>query len=201
MKLVEDISKKELYDIAELIGEAFVTNELFHEFGSIEERRSIVMRYMHIYVDCAYESKTLYSNEERTAFIGLAYSDEKAFVPQIKMLLRLLFSISFKKLKKLMKFANEIADGNKQYTKGVYLETLMVCVKKEEQGKSLTRELVNFAKEMATKRNVPLLFDTDMEQYASMYQHYGCELYHTKTACNGVTRYNLVWKPEDNVII
>ena len=46
-------------------------------------------------------------------------------------------------------------------------------------------------------RNVPLLFDTDMKDYSDMYQHFGCELYHKKTATNNVTRYNLVWEPYD----
>lgn len=72
----------------------------------------------------------------------------------------------------------------------------MVCVSKQVQGKGKARELVDFAKEMAKSRNVPLLFDTDMKDYSDMYQHFGCELYHKKTASNNVTRYNLVWKPE-----
>ena len=52
------------------------------------------------------------------------------------------------------------------------------------------------SKKYAESEKVPLLFDTDMEQYSQMYQHYGCELYNQITASNGVTRYNLVWKPE-----
>ena len=56
MKLVENISEKELNRIKRIIGEAFVTNELFHEFGDIEERRPLVMRYMSVYVNFVYES-------------------------------------------------------------------------------------------------------------------------------------------------
>lgn len=70
----------------------------------------------------------------------------------------------------------------------------MICVSKQAQGKGKARELIDFAKEMAKSRNVPLLFNTDMKEYSDMYQHFGCKLYHKKTASNNVTRYNLVWK-------
>ena len=38
MKLVVNPSEKELRKMKHIIGEAFVTNELFHEFGGIAER-------------------------------------------------------------------------------------------------------------------------------------------------------------------
>ena len=40
---VEHISEKQLEKIRILVGEAFVTNELFHNWGSIDERREDVM--------------------------------------------------------------------------------------------------------------------------------------------------------------
>ena len=61
MKLVANLSSDELKRIKILIGEAFVTNELFHEFGDMEERRNIVMRYMDYYVDFVYHSKNLWN--------------------------------------------------------------------------------------------------------------------------------------------
>ena len=99
-------------------------------------------------------------------------------------------------MKRFMKHVKEISKGNLQYSKNTYLEVLMVCVKKEFQGKGKTRELVTYAKEMANTRDVPLLFDTDMEAYAKIYRHYGCKLYNTISASNGVVRYNLVWKAD-----
>ena len=41
MKLVVNLSEKELRKKKHIIGEAFVTNELFHEFGGIAERRPL----------------------------------------------------------------------------------------------------------------------------------------------------------------
>lgn len=38
MEKVEKISREELQKVKQDIGEAFVTNELFHEFGNISER-------------------------------------------------------------------------------------------------------------------------------------------------------------------
>lgn len=39
MEKVVNVSKNELQEIKAIIGEAFITNELFHEFGNIESRR------------------------------------------------------------------------------------------------------------------------------------------------------------------
>ena len=109
-------------------------------------------------------------------------------------LVRLLKVIPYKTLKKFMSHVKQITDSNKEYASKPHIDILFVCVGKQYQGKGYARELVEFAKKYADKENVPLLFDTDMERYAQIYQHYGCELYNHKTASNGVTRYNLVWK-------
>lgn len=194
MKLVENISKEELKNISKIVGEPFVNNELFHEFGSLEERKSLVLKYMEAYVKCTYNLNALYQNNDGNSYIGLIYSDQKSALPQIKMMFTLIRIIPFRIMKRFLKHVKEIADGNKEYTKNTYLEVLMVCVGKENQGQGKAKELVDFAKHMADKRNVPLLFDTDMEEYAKMYQHLGCKLYNIKSASNGVTRYNLVWK-------
>jgi GNAT superfamily N-acetyltransferase len=194
MKLVENISTEELANIKRTIGEAFVTNELFHEFGTVEERREAVIKYMDCYVQYVYEAKSLYQNESGTAYIGVCYSKEEQFWPQIKMLWGILRAVPFKKLRRMLKQINENTAGNKVYTRHPYIEVLMVCVKKEAQGKGYSHELVDFAKEMAKSHHCPLLFDTDMKAYADIYQHFGCELYHQCTASNGVTRYNLVWE-------
>ena len=60
-------------------------------------------------------------------------------------------------------------------------------------GEGIASELVRFAKKVSDKKGIPLLFDTDMKDYAEMYQHLGCELYNTVTADNGVTRYSLCY--------
>ena len=75
----------------------------------------------------------------------------------------------------------QIKDGNSRYIGSPYLAVLMVCVSKDNQGKGLARELVDFAKQKASEKQIPILFDTDMKDYAEMYQHMGCELYNSKT--------------------
>lgn len=50
VKLLKNASKSELAEIKKVIGEAFVTNELFHEFGDINDRKELVMKYMDIYI-------------------------------------------------------------------------------------------------------------------------------------------------------
>lgn len=196
MEKVEKISHQELKQIKEMIGEAFVTNELFHEFGSITDRRELVMKYMDAYVQFVYESGALYRTKDGQGYIGLVFSKDTSVFPKIKMLLRLLCCIPPKTMKRYLNHVKQIAGTNERYTKHPHVDVLMVCVKKESQGKGIARKLVEYAQEMAGDLNVPLLFDTDMSDYAKMYQHMGCILYNEVTADNGVTRYSLVWENE-----
>ena len=194
MKLVENISANELNHIKHVIGSAFVTNELFHEFGSVEERKSLVLKYMSAYVDYVYESKALYSTDDGMGYIGLQYSKTAPVLPKLKMLFRLFFRLPFKNLKRMLRHINQIANANERYASKPHIDVLMVAVNKKVQGKGYATKLVSFAKKMASHKNVPLLVDTDMANYAEMYKHLGFKLYNTKTASNGVTRYDLVWK-------
>ncbi len=59
ISLVENLTYDELDKIKRQIGKAFVTNELFHNWGSYEQRADTVMTYISIYVDCVYKSKAL----------------------------------------------------------------------------------------------------------------------------------------------
>ena len=86
---VENISQEKLDGIKRIIGEAFVTNELFHNWGSVSERKDDVMEYMSYYVDYVYQSGELYANEDMTGFIGLEDSVKKPIMPQIKMILKM----------------------------------------------------------------------------------------------------------------
>lgn len=192
---VENITDDELDRIRTIVGEAFVSNELFHNWGTEDERRADVIQYMALYVDYVYEAGELYSNDEMTGFIGLEDSGNAHKLPQIKMLFRMLGKLRFSKLKSLMGFANQISKSNERYAKQRHIDALMVCVDKDHQGQGIASELITYAKEQAEAQGIPLLFDTDMKDYADMYRHFGCELYNSVTADNGVTRYSLCFRP------
>lgn len=192
MKLIENISKQKLNEIAKTIGDAFVTNEIFREFGNLEERKPLVLEYMKAYVQNVYKTKSLYSNDDETAFIGLCFSDKKSLFQQVLLLMKICKILPRDIRKRFFNQVSQITD--KKYSKTLHLEVLMVCVKKDFQGKGKMRELVDFAKEKASKRNALLVIKTDMEDYKNIYQHYGCTLYSTKKANNGLTRYNLFWQ-------
>lgn len=197
IKKLENISDEQLDMIRKTVGEAFVTNELFHNWGSPDERREDVLTYMALYVDYVYQSGELYANEDMTGFIGLEDSGNKNVMPQLRMLCRMLTKIKFSKIKSLLSFVKQISNSNEKYVKTRHIDALMVCVNKDSQGKGIATELINFAKEMSDSSGLPLLFDTDMEEYAKMYRHFGCELYNTVTADNGVTRYSLCYKRDN----
>lgn len=197
MKHAEDLTEKELERIRFVTGDAFVTNELFHEFGSIEERRPLVLKYMSAFVDFAYESGSIYMTDDGCGFIGLQYSKDNAVLPQLKMLVRLFTGLPFGKLKKMLGHVGQIADTDKQFKKVPHIDVLMVAVNKDSQGKGYARQLIDFAKKMSEEKKLPLLIGTDMKDYADMYCHYGFRLACSKTADNGVTRYVLTWQPSD----
>ncbi|MDD5994379.1 MAG: GNAT family N-acetyltransferase [Clostridiales bacterium] len=192
--LLADVSKEELFEIKQMIGEAFVTNELFHEFGELDKRRELVYKYMDIYTDYVYESKAMYITEDYKGVVGFTHSKNAPLFPRLKMLFRIVGAIPLKTLKKFMGHVKQIDNSNKLYSKKTHIDILFVCVDKDCQGKGYAKHLIEVAKEYARKENLPLLFDTDMERYAQIYIHYGCKLYNQTTASNGVTRYNLVWE-------
>lgn len=196
--LLVDASKEELLEIKKMVGEAFVTNELFHEFGDLDNRREIVYKYMDIYTDYVYESKAMYITEDHKGVVGFIYSKKAPIFPQLKMLFRMVRAIPLKTLKKFMSHVKQIENSNKLYSKKAHIDILFVCVDKDYQGKGYAKQLIEAAKKYASKENLPLLFDTDMERYARIYEHYGCKLYNQITASNGVTRYNLVWENMKN---
>ena len=191
---VKNLSDGELQRIRKIVGEAFVTNELFHDWGAEEERQDDVLTYMSLYVDFVYRSGELYANEDMTGFIGLEDSGHKSVIPRIRMILGMMFKIKRDRIKSLTNFAKQIGKANVKYAKRRHLDALMVCVDKNHQGQGIASELIGFAKKTAAEMGIPLLFDTDMRNYAEMYQHFGCELYNSVTADNGVTRYCLCYK-------
>ena len=83
---VNNLTDEQIDKIRKMIGEAFVSNELFHNWGTEEERREDVIKYMSLYVDYVYQAGELYSNDDMTGFIGLEDSGNKPVWPQIIML-------------------------------------------------------------------------------------------------------------------
>lgn len=191
---VNNLTDEQIDKIRKMIGEAFVSNELFHNWGTEEERREDVLKYMSLYVDYVYQAGELYSNDDMTGFIGLEDSGNKPVWPQIIMLFKMLTKIKYFRIKSLMNFVKQISKANDNYSKMRHIDALMVCVDKNCQGQGIASELIRYAQNMADETGVPLLFDTDMKPYAEMYQHFGCEMYNTVTADNGVTRYCLCYK-------
>lgn len=193
IKKAEGLSAEQLDTIRKTVGEAFVSNELFHNWGTEAERRDDVLKYMSVYVDYIYRAGELYANEDGTGLIGLEDSAHAPILPRLRMILKLLTAIPYKRMKSFLRFAKQVSRSNERYAKQRHLDVLMVCVDKAHQGKGVAGALIQFAKEKADELGIPLLFDTDMKTYAEMYRHFGCELFKTVTADNSVTRYSLCW--------
>ena len=190
---LKNITPKQLNNISNIIGEAFVSNEMFRNWGAIEERHDDVITYMSIYVDYVYHAGELYSNEDMTGFIGLEDTARKPILLRLKMLFRMIRRLRFSRIRSLISFVKQIDKADNLFVNKRHIDTLMVCVKKDHQGQGIATELVDFAKRKAKINKIPLLFHTDMPSYAEMYKHLGCRLYNEVTADNGVTRYCLCY--------
>lgn len=190
---LKNITPKQLNNISNIIGEAFVSNEMFRNWGSIEERHDDVITYMSIYVDYVYHAGELYANEDMTGFIGLEDTARKPILLRFKMLFRMIIRLPFSRIRSLISFVKQIDKADNLFVNKRHIDTLMVCVKKDHQGQGIATELVEFAKRKAKINKIPLLFHTDMPSYAEMYKHLGCRLYNEVTADNGVTRYCLCY--------
>ena len=190
---LQNITPQQLNNISNIIGEAFVSNEMFHNWGTIEERRDDVITYMTIYVDYVYHAGELYANEDMTGFIGLENTARKPILLRLKMLFRMIRRLRFSRIRSLISFVKQINKADNLFVNKRHIDTLMVCVKKDHQGQGIATELVEFAKRKAKINKIPLLFHTDMPSYAEMYKHLGCRLYNEVTADNGVTRYCLCY--------
>lgn len=188
-----NLTKEQLKRISSAVGEAFVSNELFHNWGSVEERREDVLKYMSLYVDYVYRSGELFVNDEMTGVIGLEDSAHSPKLRLLWMLIKMLVMIRSPRIKSLLQYADQLSGANGHYAKQRHIDALMVCVDKDHQGKGIASELVAYAKNMSDDMHLPLLFDTDMKEYADMYVHLGCSLYNTITADNGVSRYCLCY--------
>lgn len=190
---LKNITPKQLNNISNIIGEAFVSNEMFRNWGAIEERHDDVITYMTIYVDYVYHADELYANEDMTGFIGLEDTARKPILLRLKMLFRMIIRLPFSRIRSLISFVKQIDKADNLFVNKRHIDTLMVCVKKDHQGQGIATELVEFAKRKAKINKIPLLFHTDMPSYAKMYEHLGCRLYNEVTADNGVTRYCLCY--------
>ncbi len=191
---INKLNKLELKIIKDIIADSFVSNDLFYNWGSEKQRYEDVKKYMYLFVDFVYKAKQLYANESLTAFIALEDSKKPKRLLQAMMLLKMVFKIGRKKINKILNFVNQVSCSNARYTKKAHIDCQMLCVKAEYQGTGMVWELVNFAKQVAREKNVPLLVDTDMKRYKEMYEHMGFYCYNSISASNGVTRYSLVYK-------
>lgn len=193
IRRAENLSKEQLDSVRRMVGEAFVSNELFHNWGTMEERREDVLKYMSLYVDYVYRSGELYVNDDLTGFIGLEDSAHSPKLRLLVMLIKMYFRIGSSRIKSLLQYADQLSGANGEYARQRHIDALMVCVDKNHQGKGIASELVAYAKKMSDEKHLPLLFDTDMKAYADIYAHLGCKLYNTITADNGVSRYCLCY--------
>ena len=194
---IQKLTKIELKVIKGIIAEAFVPNELFHNWGSAKLRHEDVIKYMDAYVDYVYKSKQLYANDALIGFIGIEDSRHPHKFRKLGMLVKMIFKIKWSRLKKILNYANEISASNQKYSKKPHLECAMLCVKTDYQGMGYASELIRFALSYAKKENIPMLFDTDVKRYKEMYEHFGIVCYNQVRAKNGVTRYSLVYKDFD----
>ncbi|MGI6216919.1 MAG: GNAT family N-acetyltransferase [Coriobacteriales bacterium] len=193
--LVRKVRDQTMEQIKRIGGESFADDLLFEGFGTGEERRALVMEYMRHYVDYCYKSKILYANADYTGFVALQRSGKEKLLPTSRFEKALKRYIPPDKLQAFSSYSSEVANSFDSEKLNDHIEVLMLCVDEKLRGRGLGGELMDFSKEQSRRAGVPLIIDTDMPGNRDMYIHMGCTLYRTKKASNGISRYNLIWRP------
>ncbi len=195
MHLVSKDSQQEIDAIKRMAGEAFANDNLFKEFGVGEERYKLVRAYMWHYVDYVLSYKALYANDDISGAVALMPDDKSSAIKDGRLLRRLKKAIPKDKYDRFMEYSREVTDIRCKYRYMDNLEMLMLCVSPDKQGQGLGGKLIRESQQLAASQKRILLIDTENPTNSLIYQHEGCTLYGQKTASNGVTRYNLIWRP------
>ena len=197
VRRIQNPTESELREIRRIAGESFAGDELFRELGEGAERTERIMVYMSHYVDYCVACGMLFGNDEDNGFVAISDSRSEHPLATARLFRKLKRALPRREYRALNAFSEQVATPPLPYAGYAHLEMLMLCVDAPQRGRGLGRELVEYSQSMADREGLPLLVDTDMPGNCEMYQHLGCELYNTTTAKNGVTRYNLVYKPWD----
>ncbi len=173
---IKDITKDEIYRLAEITAEGFKNNPGFKLWGEdLASRKYILTQFFNIVLEQLIANNMAYATSENYEGIcGFWTKKTRLKLKQKAKLLKLIKYFSFRRLVKLskqfsgMKRAEHFVKGEKDY-----LFIFMIVVQEEYRHQGYMRKMMEFLFEEAEKRNVPCILETDSKRNEEIYLHYG----------------------------
>ncbi len=161
--------------------------------------RENVRTYFEGIVRAAYNSNLLYAtSENKEGFLVLTGVGEGSvkFMDGIKMIMAEKKALGgFKKMKDFVSAC--FCEGGSLETrmkkaKRKFLKVEMLVVRKEFQGQGFMRQMLNYSYQLAEKRGVSVILDTDDKDKSERYQHLGMRLDKVRSKEKGLRIYDLI---------
>lgn len=159
--------------------------------------RSSLINYLVAMIRTANEYDAVYGTSDKMEGI-IILTDTTHPYPRsamIKMMWRMMRALGFRNFGEIMKrFQAGGASLEKTYrdSKKQFVQIELLAIKKEYQGKSLMRPLVETAFEVAQKGNLPVIVSTDAKIKKDKYEHIGMEHVNTRTLGKKSFMYDLI---------
>ncbi|MCM1508064.1 MAG: GNAT family N-acetyltransferase [Ruminococcus flavefaciens] len=204
---VENLTKEELNQIGKTIGDSFYEHKYGKTTNSIKEKglsrlvgsREKMREYMTACLMAGYESGTLYTTSKKHEGYIIVFSPENKMKlgAGLRMICRIIRSMglggAFRMVKQMKKGGTSYEDELKK-KKIKYVNLFMLVVMNEYKGQGYMRKLMEMLYEIADKKHLPVVFDTDAENKVEKYVHLGMTLVRKRDTGNGTILYDLYRK-------
>ncbi len=199
---LKGLDEAEIKEITEQITDAFYD----YPYNGIDEglikympTREDAYTYFGAIVQAAHNSNILYTTSERMeGFLVLTGDGENTikFVDGMKMIFAEKRALGG--IKKMKEFISAcFCEGGSLETrmkkaKRKFLKIEMLVVRKEFQKKGFMKQMMNYAYQLAEKRGVAVILDTDDKDKSDRYQHLGMKLDRVRSKVEGLHIYDLI---------
>ncbi len=197
------LSDEQVTEISRQIADAFFDYEYGKDdIGLIKfiSTREDMFTYMNAIVWAAYKSGVLYTTSKRQEgylmLSGEGAGGSIGFMDGLKMILAEKKALGgFGNMKSFISAC--ICDGGTiemrmRKAKRNFLRIEMLVVRKEYQGQGFMRQMMEYSYQLADKKHVPVILDTDDQIKAAKYQHLGMKMDRVRICGGRFHMYDLI---------
>ena len=198
------LSDSEVDVIAKQIADAFYDYEYNKEDQGIIKfipNRDSMYTYIGGIISAAYRSGILYTtSEKREGFLVLSGVGTVGFVDGMKMISAEKRALGgFKKMKEFISacFSNgHSIETRMKKAKRKFIKIEVLVVRKEFQRKGFMKKMLKYVYDMADKKGISVILDTDDKDKSERYRHLGMELDRVRNCGENFHMYDLIRKSE-----
>lgn len=198
---IDKISKKELIEIGNEIGDSFFDHDYEEEQGMRKyfNTREKMRDFMTASLLAGYRSKCLYAtSDNKEGFVIVSTPDNPLIVWSLLSVAPRMFKAmgNFNEILSICKKLDDKRDYKSELDKKKvkYVFLVMLVVRNKYKGQGNMHKLMDLVYEIADKEHLPIVFDTDASNKKDRYVHLGMECVRTRSLDEGVTMYDLYRK-------